>query len=72
MDIFDQATEIEERHRELAIQATRERSKQAEKFTGHCLNCNEQITVGRFCDSDCRDDWELLQNARIRGNRSNY
>lgn len=72
MDIYDQATVIEERDRELAIKAARERSKHTERFTGHCLNCNEQITVGRFCDADCRDDWELLQNARIRGNRSNY
>lgn len=72
MDVYDQATEIEERDRELAIKAARERAKQTEKFTGHCLSCNEQITVGKFCDVDCRDDYELLKNARIRGNRGNY
>lgn len=65
MDIYDKATEIEELHRENAIKAARDRATKTEKFTGHCLNCNEQITVGRFCDADCRSDYEL--EAKIKG-----
>jgi hypothetical protein len=27
--------------------------------SGHCLNCGASVTgVLRWCDSDCRDDWE--------------
>lgn len=25
---------------------------------GKCLNCLEKIPVGRFCDADCREDYE--------------
>lgn len=31
--------------------------------TGECLNCGERLQDGRWCDSDCRHDWEL-RNAR--------
>tara|TARA_R110000772_G_scaffold32788_4_gene80063 strand:- start:1130 stop:1336 length:207 start_codon:yes stop_codon:yes gene_type:complete len=28
--------------------------------TGYCLNCEEVVGEGeRFCDKDCRDDFEL-------------
>jgi len=30
--------------------------------TGECYNCEEELPPGaRFCDSDCRDDWEKRQ-----------
>lgn len=31
--------------------------------TGLCANCKEPIDVGRFCDADCRTDWEKQQRA---------
>ena len=68
-DIWDQATEQEERHRDLSIQQARAKN-QPLKFTGHCLYCNEQITQGRFCSAECREDQEMADKCnRIRGNR---
>lgn len=29
------------------------------EFTGKCLNCGEVLTDRRWCDEDCRTDWEL-------------
>lgn len=28
-------------------------------FTGQCANCGDEITKGRFCGRECRDDAEL-------------
>lgn len=68
-DIFDDASEEEERHRDAAIQSARAKN-QPLKFTGHCLYCNEQITQGRFCSAECREDQEMADKClRIRGNR---
>ena len=27
---------------------------------GYCLNCGEPIEDRRWCDADCRNDWERL------------
>ena len=30
--------------------------------TGYCLNCGESLEGDRrFCDADCRDDWQKLK-----------
>lgn len=56
-DIFDQATAVEELHRELALRNRRQGPAIAE--TGFCLNCETQTPAGhRWCDADCRDAWE--------------
>lgn len=35
--------------------------------TGECHNCRASVAPGaRFCDADCRDDWENEQAARQR------
>ena len=37
------------------------RQPPAPEATGFCLNCGEPLPPGqRWCDSDCRDDWERL------------
>lgn len=34
---------------------------------GTCLNCDEKIAAGRrWCDQDCRDDWQRIEDARRR------
>ena len=63
MDFYDQASEKEERDRDLAIRAARAKN-QPITFTGRCLCCNAQIEVGRFCDSWCREDFELEQKMK--------
>jgi len=61
-DIFDDASETEQLHREMAIQEIR--SKKRHPYTGHCLCCNELIPEGRFCSAECREDWELEQKIK--------
>lgn len=57
MDIFDQASAVEQMHRDIALQNVRRGPAIAE--TGFCLNCETQVPAGhRWCDADCRDDWE--------------
>lgn len=68
-DIYDQATEREERDRELAIKVAATPVLQM-PFTGYCYNCEELISQHKhFCDADCRDDWQLRQklNPAPRG-----
>ncbi len=38
-------------------------------WTGACLNCEADVVEPlRFCDADCRDDFERLERARkLRG-----
>ncbi len=67
-DIFDQATEKEMRDRELAIRHARAQN-QPLKFTGHCLSCNEILQQGRFCDAECREDYELAEKMRRMSGR---
>lgn len=69
MDVFDDATEQEERHRDLSIRAARAKN-QPLKFSGFCLYCNEQIVQGRFCSAECREDQEMADKCnRIKGVR---
>lgn len=67
-DIFDQASDREQLERDLAIASARKPSASAQA-TGHCLWCNAQIEQGkRWCDAECREDWELNQQAFRRKN----
>ena len=37
---------------------------------GQCYSCGEPVEGRlRFCDTDCRDDWEKDEAARRRGGR---
>jgi hypothetical protein len=68
-DIFDRASEKEERDRDLAIRAARAKN-QPLKITGFCLFCNEALSDRRFCSAECREDYEMVQNCRrISGHR---
>lgn len=36
-------------------------------YVGHCHNCHETLTdPHRFCDVDCRDDYEKIQRSRAQ------
>jgi hypothetical protein len=61
-DIFDTASETEQLHRDLSIKEIRQ--KKPNPFSGFCLCCNEQIKQGRFCSTECREDWELEQKIK--------
>ena len=58
-DVFDQATELEEKQREIAL------SFRNPKLTpyGACYNCGEQLLGNMvLCNSECREDYD----ARLR------
>jgi hypothetical protein len=60
-DIYDQATEREERDREMAIAAAK-RSAPALPYVGRCHNCDASLPESmRFCDADCCRDFEKRQ-----------
>lgn len=61
MDIYDKATEVEEKARELSLKFR----KPELEFTGQCHNCEESVPPpARFCDTHCRDDYELREKHR--------
>jgi hypothetical protein len=60
-DIYDQATEREERDRALAM----DYRKPAPIACGVCHNCGEPLRPGMaFCCSDCRDDFQMRAHMR--------
>lgn len=70
-DEIDLAQEREEQDRARAIAAARKAAEVGVTGAdGICLNCGEDVSRGqRFCDSDCRDDWEARVRATRRGGR---
>lgn len=58
-DIIDLGNETAEFFNDLAL---RERKPTGPAPTGWCLNCEEILSEGeRWCDAECRDDWEKRQ-----------
>lgn len=57
-DIYDQATEREEKERELCLALARSNNQKLLP-KGECFNCSEALAPPcLFCDVDCRDDWQ--------------
>lgn len=61
-DIVDQAAELEEWYRGQALDAVAAQDVMPQ--VGICYNCGEAVSVGCFCDSDCRDDYELREKQK--------
>lgn len=67
MDDIDRAQAQEQMQRDAAIAAARAGTALA---TGHCHHCGRRLgALQRFCDSDCRDDYERIAAARRRNGR---
>lgn len=63
-DYIDHASEIEALFLRAALSARRPVGPDAE---GECHNCAAPVPAGaRFCDQDCRDDWQHRKAARAR------
>lgn len=61
MDEADIASDLMERELQLAL---RSRVWESQESTGHCLWCDKPLEPGlRWCDADCRDDWERAHAA---------
>lgn len=65
MDVSDRGTQQEAFLLQSALneQALKPRLQE----TGQCLNCDEPIGVGMFCDAYCRDDFEW-RTSRLAAN----
>lgn len=68
--VDDIATQIEEREREAALAAHRDRAANALRLPdGACANCRA-VVIGHFCDDDCRDDYEKRMAAGRRNGKA--
>jgi len=64
-DPLDRATVEQERLLEEQLRVARENKPKVIPFIGECHNCNEALPPQtRFCDTDCRDDFEKIQRSR--------
>lgn len=63
MDICDEADRVTEW---ILLEAlTMRRQPPSPKSTGYCLHCGAVVERGaRWCNPDCRDDWEREERAR--------
>jgi hypothetical protein len=65
-DEIDMAAAQEEAYRAAALN----RRHASLPSVGQCYACGEPLEGSlRFCDTDCRDDWERTEAARKRGGR---
>lgn len=61
----DEAAVAEELFLKVSLANSMNRSVNSPVATGFCLNCDDAIErPKRWCDSDCRDDWQRLENAK--------
>jgi len=68
MDIADYAQEINEKHLKVSLLNRRILTI---PFSGECLCCQQTLeTQRRFCDSDCREQWELARKRQTNTSRS--
>lgn len=60
-DVIDQGNEAAEIFRRSALS---QRKPEGPDATGHCLNCDAHLAPKqRWCDVNCRDDYEKQQRA---------
>ena len=61
-DNFDSASDLEELDRNMAMANRRAAGPVA---TGRCLHCDEIVgDAQRWCDAECRDQWEMLKTRK--------
>lgn len=64
MDIIDRANQLAEDERARAVASASAAGPVAEA-TGHCLNCGDRLRKGRrWCNAECREDWEARRKRR--------
>ena len=69
MDDADRAAEREDIDREAAVAAIRRRIEVMPSL-GYCYYCGEALRAGkRFCDADCRDDYDRQEKFKARTGR---
>ena len=70
-DWTDSASDLEDLQKEVALEHQRKAGKELEAAlnaaSGFCLNCEEPLEKGRYCDESCREDHE--KRVRFTGAR---
>lgn len=70
-DICDQAEKL--MSEQLEYQINKIKSEKPLQSTGFCLNCQDDIEEGLFCDKDCRDDYDFrLERGKVNGKTPKY
>ena len=65
-DVCDVAAGFEESF----TKAANQKRKPEVSRSGRCNNCNAKIKKSlAFCDPDCRDDWQAIQDAKKRNGK---
>lgn len=63
-DEIDRAREYEQVQRDYLIESARRYKSPV--ATGLCLYCSSEVSNGlRWCNSDCRNDYERLEPSRL-------
>lgn len=62
-DFADIAQDYVEIHIDNAI--AKRRPTLSLPFSGFCLCCKEPVVERRFCDKDCRENYEIAQKRRF-------
>jgi hypothetical protein len=66
MDEIDRANDRAQQFLDHSL-ATAAKAATLPAANGHCLNCEEVVAdAERFCDCDCRDDWQHRQSLRTK------
>lgn len=66
-DPVDRAVVEQDRLLEEQLRIARQKPIQRLAFIGSCHNCSEPLDDSqRFCDVDCRDDFEKIQRSRAQ------
>ena len=69
MDDADRASDREDIARAAAVEAVRARIERRPSL-GYCYYCGEALRAGkRFCDADCRDDYDRQEKFKARTGR---
>ena len=67
-DICDQADKLMADQLEYQLKKIKENKPL--QPTGFCLNCEDKIESGLFCDAECRDDYDFrVERGRVNGVR---
>lgn len=66
MDDLERAEAQEQQWRDLTLAAARRKVQQPALLMLYCLNCGTALPLPpfplrRWCDAECRDDWEARQ-----------
>ncbi len=66
-DEADIAEEFQAQFLQDSLDRQRNSKSSAPSATGKCLYCEEPLTPKtRWCDTDCRDDWQREEDSRRR------